>query len=161
MTPYPGTVDFQRWEKEQGDQMPKVEGIPINRYWLIPALRRPKLYFTHPTMSAEEIRTRTQAVWDDFYSSTSIWQRAKCVKSIKARVVFFLVSKLYRQMYANTGIATDSARRKSANRWARWISKPLVSMFSGKPMPDLQAPGSNNSKPPTELFPILGQSTSA
>jgi hypothetical protein len=32
-----------------------------------------------------------------------------CV-SLKARIAFLLISKLYRQMYANTGIATDSAR---------------------------------------------------
>ncbi len=125
MTPYPGTVDFQRWEKEKGSEMPKVDGIPLNRYWLIPALRRPKLYTDHPTMSMDEIRMRTQAVWDDFYSNREIWKRADCVKSLKARVAFFLISKLYRQMYANTGIATDSARRKSAGRWARWIAQAV------------------------------------
>jgi hypothetical protein len=40
-------------------------------------------------------------------------------------------------MYANTGIATDSARRKSANRWARWLAKPCRRMFRGKKMPEL------------------------
>ena len=29
---------------------------------------------------------------------------------MRARLAFVLISKLYRQMYANTGIATDSAR---------------------------------------------------
>lgn len=140
MTPYPGTVDFQRWEKEQGDSIPKVEGVPLNRYWLIPALKRPKLYTTHPTMTSEEIRLGTQGVWDDFYSSGEIWKRARCVKSLKARLAFFLISKLYRHMYANTGIATDSARRKSSNRWARWISKPCRRLFMAKPMPELRMP---------------------
>jgi hypothetical protein len=92
-------------------------------------------------MSSEEIRVRTQAVWDDFYSSKEIWKRADCVKSLKARLAFFLISKLYRQMYANTGIATDSARRKSANRWARWIAKPCHRLFKAKPMPNLPVPG--------------------
>ena len=41
-----------------------------------------------------------------------------------------LISKLYRQMYANTGIATDSARVAHATRWARWLAKPLQRMFS-------------------------------
>ncbi len=141
MTPYPGTVDFQRWEKDQGEAMPRVEGIPLNRYWLIPLAQRPKLYFSHPALSAGEIASGTQSVWDDFYSSAAIWKRANCVKSLKARLAFFLISKLYRQMYANTGIATDSARRKSANRWARLIAKSVAKLFHGKPMPDLKVPG--------------------
>jgi radical SAM superfamily enzyme YgiQ (UPF0313 family) len=141
MTPYPGTVDFQRWEKEKGADMPVVDGIPLSRYWLIPALRRPKLYSDHPTMSMDEIRLRTQGVWDDFYSNREIWKRADCVKSLKARLAFFLISKLYRQMYANTGIATDSARRKSAGVWARLIAKTVRRLFMAKPMPDLAVPG--------------------
>ncbi len=147
MTPYPGTVDFERWEKHQGAEPPAIDGVPITRFWLIPGHRRPKLYTTHPTMDSEEIRVRTQSVWDDFYSIRSIWARASCVKSLKARLAFVLVSKLYRQMYANTGIATDSARRQSSTRWARWLAKPLVRLFQGKPMPDLAVP------PPITLVP--------
>ncbi|MBL8219813.1 MAG: radical SAM protein, partial [Bryobacterales bacterium] len=153
MTPFPGTVDFQRWEREQGDGIGKVEGVPLNRYWLIPGHLRPKLYTPHPTMSPDEIRMRTQRVWDDFYSLKAIWARADCVKSFKSRLAFVLISKLYRQMYANTGIATDSARRKSANRWARWIAKPCRLLFQGKPMPELNVPPSGGTS-----LPILGQS---
>jgi hypothetical protein len=141
MTPFPGTVDFQRWEKEQGDSIAKVDGVPLTRYWRIPGWKRPKLYMPHPTMSAEEIRMRTQKVWDEFYSLPNIWKRADCVKSLKSRLAFVLISKLYRQMYANTGIAADSARRKSSNRWARWIAKPCRKLFTAKPMPELQVPG--------------------
>ncbi len=144
MTPFPGTVDFQKWEKEEGDKIPKVDNVPLNRYWLLPGHRRPKLYTPHPTMSADEIRARTQKVWDDFYSFGAIWERASCVKSLKARLGFLFVSKLYRQMYANTGIATDSARRKTSNRWARWLAKPCRALFVGRPMPDLQVPGARN-----------------
>jgi hypothetical protein len=50
------------------------------------------------------------------------------------------MSKLYRQMYANTGIATDSARKRSANRWSRWLAKPCRLLFLAKPMPGLVAP---------------------
>ena len=141
MTPFPGTVDFLKWEKEEGDKIAKVDGVPLNRYWLLPGHRRPKLYTPHPTMSPDEIRARTQKVWDDFYSMGAIWERSSCIKSIKGRLGFFFVSKLYRQMYANTGIATDSARRKTSNRWARWLAKPCRLLFIGSPMPDLQVPG--------------------
>ena len=67
--------------------------------------------------------------------------RSRCVKSLKARLAFVLISKLYRQMYANTGIATDSARVQKANRWARLIAAPCQRLFAGRPMPELQVPG--------------------
>jgi hypothetical protein len=101
---------------------------------------RPKMFTPHPSMSADEIRERTQGVWDTFYSLGSIWTRSNCVKSLKARLAFVLISKLYRQMYAKTGISTDSARKKKANRLARWIAKPCRKLFQAKPMPELMAP---------------------
>jgi hypothetical protein len=149
LTPFPGTVDFQRWE-ESGAGAQQVEGVPITRYWLIPGHLRPKLYSPHPTMSPDQIRQGTQGVWDRYYSLSRIWKRADCVKSLKSRLAFVLISKLYRQMYANTGIATDSARRKEANRWVRRIAPLCRRLFQAKPMPDLQIPVA--SKP---LLPIL------
>ena len=140
MTPFPGTVDFDRWEKKLGDNADRVNGIPVTRYWLIPASVRPKMFTPHPTMSSDEIRQRTQGVWDRFYSLPAIWRRSSCVKTLKSRLAFLFVSKLYRQMYANTGISTDSARRKTANRWARWLAKPCQKLFKAKPMPDLMVP---------------------
>jgi radical SAM superfamily enzyme YgiQ (UPF0313 family) len=137
MTPFPGTVDFERWEKSLGDGAEQIHGVPVTRYWLIPGDRRPKLYTPHPTMSPEEVRARTQGVWDNFYSLPEIWSRTECVKSLRARLAFLFISKLYRQMYAKTGIATDSARRRTANRWARWLAKPCRRLFQAKPMPEL------------------------
>jgi hypothetical protein len=146
MTPFPGTVDFQRWEETQGETVERIQGVPLTRYWLLPASLRPKLFIPHPTMSQEEIRTRTQAVWDNFYSLPEIWKRSNCVKTLKARLAFLFISKLYRQMYANTGIATDSARRKNATRWARWLAIPCQRLFQAKPMPELAAPGCSQSQ---------------
>ena len=140
MTPFPGTVDFERWEKDQGESPRRVAGVPITRYWLIPSHLRPKLYTPHPTMTPDEVRRGTQRVWDSFYTLSETWKRAHCVKSWKARLAFLFISKLYRQMYANTGIATDSARFRSANRWARWLAKPCLRLFQGPPMPKLAVP---------------------
>jgi hypothetical protein len=95
----------------------------------------------HPTMSAGEIRIRTQGVWDRFYSLPAVWRRSACVRSIRARVAFVLLSKLYRQMYANTGIATDSARVQRAARRARWLAKAARRLFIAAPMPHLVEPG--------------------
>jgi hypothetical protein len=52
-----------------------------------------------------------------------------------------LVSKMYRQMYANTGIATDSARVARSARRARWLGLAARRLFLGPPMPDLAMPG--------------------
>jgi radical SAM superfamily enzyme YgiQ (UPF0313 family) len=140
LTPFPGTIDFDKWEKSFVQGPPLFEGTPLTRHWLIPAERRPKYYMPHPTMSPEEVRTRTQQVWDRFYSLPVVWKRSRCVRQLKGRIAFVLISKLYRQMYANTGIASDSARASNAERWARLISKPTAKLFAGRPMPDLQVP---------------------
>jgi hypothetical protein len=60
--------------------------------------------------------------------------------SFKSRLAFVLISRLYRQMYANTGLATDSARKARASFWARMIAIPCRKLFQAKPMPDLQVP---------------------
>ena len=60
------------------------------------------------------------------------------MKSLRGRLAFCLISKLYRQMYANTGIATDSARVSRAERWARMLAPPTRRLFSAPPMPELQ-----------------------
>ncbi|HEY4048971.1 MAG TPA: radical SAM protein [Acidobacteriaceae bacterium] len=140
MTPFPGTVDFGRWEKEQAKDPTMVEGTPITRYWLIPIAVRPKMFTPHPLMSSDEIRERTQRVWDRFYEIGAIWRRSSCTPTLRARVAFVLLSKLYRQMYAGTGISTDSARRKKAKTWARWIARQTRKIFQAKPMPELMSP---------------------
>jgi radical SAM superfamily enzyme YgiQ (UPF0313 family) len=140
LTPFPGTVDFEKWAAGEANRTTHVEGIPITRHWLIPQHRRPKLYAPHPTMSLEEIRIGTQRAWDRFYSWGNVWARSRVVKSGKARLAFVLVSRLYRQMYANTGIATDSARVARSTRWARWLGLATRRLFLTKPLPELEVP---------------------
>ena len=83
MTPFPGTVDFGRWEKEQSQNPTMVGGVPITRYWLIPTEVRPKMFTPHPTMSSDEIRERTQKVWDRFYNWRAIWERSACTPNLQ------------------------------------------------------------------------------
>jgi tRNA A37 methylthiotransferase MiaB len=134
LTPYPGTIDFSAWEKGAARSAAPVAGIPITRHWLIPQAQRPKVYVPHPVMTPDEIRAKTQAVWDHFYSLRKIWSRSRCTRTLRARLAFVLISKLYRQMYANTGIATDSARVNRANRWARLIARPCRRLFVARPL---------------------------
>ena len=140
MTPFPGTVDFGRWEKEQESHPSFVDDVPITRYWLIPTAVRPKMFTPHPSMSSDEIRDRTQKVWDRFYNWEAIWQRSACTPTLRSRVAFIFLSKLYRQMYAGTGISTDSARRKKSKASARWTARQCKKLFQAKPMPELLSP---------------------
>jgi hypothetical protein len=139
LTPLPGTIDFAKWEREAAE-VPTIDGIPLTRYWLIPPERRPRVYSRHPRMSADELRTHTQRVWDRFYALRPVWERARCVRSLRARLAFVLISKLYRQMYANTGIATDSARVQRSARRARWLARAARRLFVAPPMPALEEP---------------------
>ena len=135
----PGTLDFEKWERETAGQA-EVNGVPVSRYWLIPASRARNVVVVHPVMSPEEIRRRTQWVWDQFYSLPTVWRRSRVMKGLSARLGFLLMSKLYRQMYANTGLAADSARESKANRRARWLAYPVRWLFQAKPMPGLEVP---------------------
>ena len=140
MTPFPGTVDFKRWEQQQSADPTMVAGVPITRYWLIPTEVRPKMFTPHPTMSSDEIRERTQKVWDRFYNWPAIWTRSACCPNFTSRLAFVFLSKLYRQMYAGTGISTDSARRKKSKKWARWTARQCKRLFKASPMPELKGP---------------------
>lgn len=155
MTPFPGTVDFARWEKEQEKSPTLIDGVPITRYWLIPIAVRPKMFTPHPLMSSDEIRERTQGVWDRFYTFGSIWKRSACTRGVRARLAFLFLSKLYRQMYAGTGISTDSARRKKSKAMARLIASQCRRLFYAKPMPDLKAPDWDVSLTRTTLRPAF------
>jgi hypothetical protein len=105
-------------------------------------------------MSSEDIRRGTQATWDAFYRLSLSWQRSSCVKSIKARLAFVLLSKLYRQMYANTGMTTDSARVARSARRARILARFARRLFMAEPMPGLRVPGRPAAVPAPIALPL-------
>ena len=106
-------------------------------------------------MTADELRVRTQAVWDGFYALNLVWQRSSFLKSLRARLAFVLVSKLYRQMYANTGIATDSARVRRSALWARWLARFARRLFASDPMPALREPRREHPVVPGRRIPVV------
>src|SRR6185295_15505050 len=90
LTPFPGTVDFEKWSAEENHRKTMVDGLPLTRHWLIPENRRPRLYTPHPTMSLEEIRLGTQRAWDRFYNWRNVWARSRVVESVRGRIAFVL-----------------------------------------------------------------------
>src|SRR5260370_23430686 len=85
---------FSAMGKAMESDSTRVAGFPLTRYWLIPQTLQSKVYMSHPLMFGEEIRERSQEVWDRFYSLQSIWQRSKCVKSLHSRLAFVLSQTL-------------------------------------------------------------------
>jgi len=62
-----------------------------------------------------------------------------------------LISKLYWRVYANTGIATDSARVARANRVARGLASLCRRLFIAAPLPDLAVPADEPCAVPCEV----------
>ncbi len=140
LTPFPGTLDFEKWESEQGEDMETVDGVPVSRHWLIPQENRPKLLTPHPVMSGEEIRQGTQRVWNSFYSLKASWQRSNILKAIRNRLIFVVASKVMLQAFGNTGLSTDSARASRATKLGGIGFSILQKMFAAQPMPELEVP---------------------
>jgi hypothetical protein len=105
-------------------------------------------------MSSAEVRDRTQGAWDRFYTLPKIWKRADRIPW-RGKLLFIFMSKLYRQMYANTGIATDSARVAMAESWSRWLAGRSVGLFTAKPMPDLEVPRYQPAHAPARMPGLL------
>jgi hypothetical protein len=137
LTPYPGTVDFEAWEKRLASDGTHVGGVPITRHWLIPQDRRPKGVCPAPGDVRRGDPREDSGRVGSVLQPAGIWARSRCTPTLRARLAFVLLSKLYRQMYANTGIATDSARVSRANRWARLIAKPCRRLFVARRLPTL------------------------
>ena len=140
LRPYPGTLDFAKWEKATMAERQTIDGIPISRHWLISRERRSHINVPHPTLSAEELRARTQQVWDRFYAFSNVWKRSRVAGGLRSRIAFLLISKLYRQMYAETGIAIDSARLRKSTTRARWLAATCRHFFVADPIARLQSP---------------------
>ena len=116
LTPYPGTVDFEAWEKSVGAEAARVAGIPITRHWLIPQAQRPKVYAPHPVMTRRRNpRREPRRSGIGFIAFDGFGRGPAALRPCAHAWRSSCISKLYRQMYANTGIATDSARVSRAN----------------------------------------------
>lgn len=118
--------------------------------------------YATPLMSADEICKRTQEVWHRFFSLRAIWRRSACTPTMRARLAFISISKLYRQMYADTGLATESARQKKAKIAARFTARQCRKLFQSKPMPELQSATWELAQhnPTRYLVPLSGAITS-
>ena len=131
LAPFPGTLDFQKWEKTVEGQI--LDDVPMNRYWLAGPYRRFAIPVPNTAMTRDEISDGMRSAWDTFYSFRNLWQRSRRASKIGERLAFILLSKIYRQMYARTGLATDSARSQRAAFWVRMLARPCHRLFKAAP----------------------------
>ena len=113
-----------------------VDGVPLSRYWLIPSERAAEdLHAASDDVVGRDPRAARRRRGTRSTACRASGSARRACKSLKARLAFVLLSKLYRQMYANTGIATDSARvARSANR-ARLLASLARRLFMGSRCP--------------------------
>src|SRR6266481_1708561 len=83
------------------------------------------------------------SVMETFFTSMNRKSRAPASFSngkLRAGWRLFSFLRFYRQVYADTGIATDSARVLRSGRWVRLLGRPCR-LFARRPMPHPQVPG--------------------
>ena len=95
-----------------------IAGVPITRHWLIPQAQPAQGVLAAPgDVCRRDPAAARRRAWDRFYcAATHLGAGAGASARARARLAFVLISKLYRRMYANTGIATDSARHGTVGR---------------------------------------------
>ena len=141
----PGDGGLQQLgETQRGCGPDRVDGVPITRYWLIPSASRPKIYMPHPSMNPAQIRAGTQEAWARALDKLpAVWERSSCVRSLRARLVFVVISKLYRQDGTRTPgsprIAHESRGRPNAPGCS---ARGVRHFFIAAPMPPPAGTGS-------------------
>jgi hypothetical protein len=50
LTPFPGTIDFEKWTKDQGEHPPEVSGVAGTPPRVIPENQRPQILKPQPTI---------------------------------------------------------------------------------------------------------------
>ena len=140
LQPLPGTIDFARWEREAKD-VPIVDGVPLTRYWLIPPERRPRVYSPHPIMTADELRSRTQDVWDRLLRIESRLAALEFLEESSARGWRSCSSPSCIARCTPIPALPPTAPASSARRCrARWLARFARRLFASDPMPALREP---------------------
>jgi radical SAM superfamily enzyme YgiQ (UPF0313 family) len=117
-TPFPGTVD---WSNMLKGKLPIKMEQGMEQYWLTD--KKPATLCQHPHLTQEEIKDALRSLWNGFYSTPQILKRARVMGFRKPQHIFgyFVASKMYKKVYYEHGIASDSARTIQGN----WVTKML------------------------------------
>ena len=84
LTPFPGTVDFEKWAADENRRGERSTACPSPSTGSFPRTSRPRLYAA-PDDVARGDPDGTQRAWDQFYSWRHVWARSRVVESSSAR----------------------------------------------------------------------------
>jgi hypothetical protein len=126
----PGAL-ANKWEREATD-VQAIDGVPLTRYWLIPSAHRPRVHTPHPRMTADELRSRTQEVWDQFYAVRLVWQRSRFLKTLRARLAFVLLSCCSTHWAESSGLARTGGRGRTRVTWPTGRARRLRTAARGR-----------------------------
>ena len=85
LTPFPGTIDFEKWAAEPGRTRRDGRRRAGDAALADPGLAAPEAVHRASDDDARGDSSRTQGAWDQFYSWSRIWQRSSVVKSMRGR----------------------------------------------------------------------------
>ena len=154
LQPFPGTVDFAKWEKEAVD-VPTVNGVPADPLLADSAVTAAESLYAAPAdVGGRDPRCAPRACGTSSTRSAPSGSGRTSSNQCAIALAFVLLSKLYRQMYANTGIATDSARVARSVKRARLMARAARWLFLAKPMPELAEPPFLATPPRVRAIPV-------
>ena len=133
LTPFPGTLDFEKWAASPEQQGVQVDGDSGHAALADPA-RAPAqaLHAASDDGGGGDPGAHAGRVGPVLQLARRLGALARRWSRSRHALAFVLISKLYRQMYANTGIATDSARVARSARMARLDGDDLPRVLRGR-----------------------------
>jgi len=147
LTPFAGTVDFERWEKDLGDNPATVDGVPLTRYWLIPRRSGRKCscrirheFGRHAPADASCLGPLLQ--------SADILEARRLHSESEGTLAFMFISISYIAKCTRAPASPPTARESAGQSMARVLAKPCRRLFQAKPMPELRAPDFRSAVPP-------------
>jgi hypothetical protein len=130
-TVFPGTVDYDLMLR---DKLPVRWAAGLENYWLADRVGHNKLPYRHPNLSGEEIMAALRDLWTDFYSFRQILARVVHLKIVRPDhfVAYLLMSRLFKAVYFDSGIATDSARTSKVGWLTRRCGELALRLLKGR-----------------------------
>jgi radical SAM superfamily enzyme YgiQ (UPF0313 family) len=138
-SPYPGTVDFSKMQKEGSLDRDDINSLLYEKFWLDP--EKPAVLFKHPGLASQTIIDEVKKSWNIFYSFNTLLRRAWDSKfSGLGKLWYLLASLAFKYFYSKDGISADNVRSQHItfipalimrmgvyifNYWLRRPKKPI------------------------------------
>ena len=154
MTPFPGTVDFDKWEKGLGENTathPRCSRNPL----LAPSGTQSSkaLYISSEVFCPKKFASVHRACGTTSTVFQEIWKRSRCAPTLKARLAFCLHLQAIPPDVRQYGYRNRQRPTSNVESLSQVAGRAPAGVSSqAKPMPELAVPGARQS-----AFQIVGQ----